>query len=263
MPRGTFQPDPRSAVAVPSPSPGAASPPPGYQGWWGLTFDREYGRQWLPVPYRWVTRDGSRYAYPGLDGGIYVQGLAHPGDPPVLLGGGATWSILDVADNGVYAVQGSTGGLWLLPFTGGVITMTTTGYWQAVWANAAYGTMTASVPSGVGNTIVRLDFSSLTMTDFFSRPGQTSSVVAFSPDRKPVIFVQAPNGLQIWTGYGPPFTEIADLANTGFSPSGNPIFDRHGMWLSSSIGTAIHVEERTWYAMSGIGGKLAGGCEYY
>jgi hypothetical protein len=249
VPSGTFQPDPRSAVTV-------ASAP----GWWGLTYDGPYGRQWLPVPYRWVTPDGSRYAYPGPDGGIFLQGLDHPGDPPLLLGRGATWSIVDVTADGVYAVTGSTGGLWLLSFGGSITTITTSGYWQAVWGRLAFGTMTPSVPSGSGNTIVELDFRSLSMTEFFSRPSQTSSVVAFGPDGRPVIYVQTPTGLQIWTGFYPPFTEIADLSTSGFKPSGNPIVDSYGLWLSGPSGTALHVTEPRWYWMSDNGGQLAGRC---
>jgi hypothetical protein len=176
------------------------------------------------------------------------------------LGRGATWSIVDVTADGVYAVTGSTGGLWRLTFGGAVTLITTSGYWQAVRGRFAYGTMTSSVPSGAGNTIVQLEFTSLSMTEFFSRPSQTSSVVAFGHDGRPIIYVQAPNGLQIWTGFYPPFTEVADLSFSGFKPSGNPIADGHGIWLSGPSGTALHEDEPRWYWMSDMGGQLAGGC---
>jgi hypothetical protein len=166
---------------------------------------------------------------------------------------------VDVRLEGVYAVK-STGGLWLLPYTGGEITITTSGYWHAVGGGAAYGTETSSVPSGEGNMILRLDLNTGSTADWFYRPGQTSSVVAFSPNGNPVIYVQAPNGLQIWTGTGPPFTEIADLQGSPFYPSGDPIADSHGIWLAGAKGIALHLDGQGWFWMGGTGGRLAGVC---
>jgi hypothetical protein len=227
----------------------------GYPGFWGLTYDRAYSR-WLPVPYRWASADGKRYAYPGGAGGIVVQNVDT--STQVVLGEGTTWSILDVGASGIYAVKGSTGGLWLLPYAGGVTTITTSGYWQAVWGNYAYGTVTSAVPYGVGNTILRLDVSTGSTTEFFSRPSLTSSVVAFSPNGNPVIYVQA-QGLQIWTGTGPNITLIAEFGS-GFYPQGSPIVDSHGMWLAGYNGVVLWVEGQGWYPMSGLGGQLGGGC---
>src|SRR6266851_3020488 len=113
FPNASFIPDPRSAVSVPSPSPGSASPPPqygyGYQGWYGTAYDQAYSR-WLPVPYRWVSPDGTQ----------------------VELGEGKSWQILDVQATAVYAVTGQTGGLWRLPFSGTETQIASSGYWQAV-----------------------------------------------------------------------------------------------------------------------------------
>jgi hypothetical protein len=261
FPSGQFQPDPRSAVAVPSPSPGTASPPPqqgpAYQGFFGLSYDRAYSR-WLPVPYRWVSPDGKRYAYSGASGGIYVQNIST--NTEVELGEGSNWNLLDVGATGVYAVKGQTGGLWLLPYAGGVTTITTSGYWQAVWGTAAYGTITSSVPNGVRNNLLRLDLPSATTTDYFSPPQGSATVVAFSPNGNPVIYVYGPNGLQIWTGLGSGIGEIADFQYSNFYPNGPPIVDSHGIWLAGNNGAALRVEGQGWYWMSGIGGQLAGGC---
>src|SRR5229473_379467 len=89
FPGSTFVADPRSAVTVPSPSPGSATPTPqqygpGYAGWYGTTYDAKYSK-WLPVPWAWVSPDGSRYAYP-LNGDIYVQSVS--GGPELDLGEG-------------------------------------------------------------------------------------------------------------------------------------------------------------------------------
>ena len=256
FPGGSFQPDPRSAVAAPSPSPSGVSPYGG-QGWWGLTYDRAYSR-WLPVPQAWVTPDGKQYAYPGSPDGIYVQNLAT--GTQVELGEGTSWAVLDVEAAGVYAVKGSLGGLWLLPFTGGVTTITTSGFWQAVGGGAAYGTITSSVPSGAGNTIVRIDLNSKSTTDYFGQPGVTSSVAGFGPNGKPVIFVQGRNGLQVWTDTGAGIKGIAEVSGNRFYPNGPPLGDNHGLWLAGNNGIALYVYGQGWWWMTSIGGQLAGGC---
>jgi hypothetical protein len=262
FPNGNFIADPRSAVAVPSPSPGSASPPPpgygqGYPGWFGATYDRAYSR-WLPVPFAWVTPDGTRYAYPGASG-IYVQNVAN--GTGVELGEGKTWGVIDVEANGVYANTGSTGGLWLLSFAGAVTQVASSGYWQAVGGGFGYGTPTSQVPNGAGNTIIRVDLKNGTTTDFFSLPSLQSSVQGFDPAGNPVIYVQGPNGLQIWIGTAPNVaTEIASMYGANFYPQGPVIADIHGLWLAGGNGIALHVAGVGWYAMSSFGGQLAGGC---
>ncbi len=260
FPGGAFMADPRSAVAVPSPSPSASPPPPqygyGYQGWFGSTYDRAYSR-WLPVPYAWVSPDGARYAHPGTPDGIYVQNVSN--GTQVELGEGSTWQVLAVGATAVYAVKGSTGGLWLLPFAGGVTTITTSGYWQAVHGDSAYGTATSSVPQGAGNTILRLDLTTGTMADYFSRPSQISTVAGFGPGGNPVIYVQG-QPFTIWTGTGAGITQIADLSGSNFYPNGPPIADSHGLWLAGGNGIALYVDGQGWYWMSNLGGQLAGGC---
>jgi hypothetical protein len=175
------------------------------------------------------------------------------------LGDGSNWSIVDVGAIGVFAVKGSTGGLWLLPFAGGVTTITTSGYWHAVWGNDGYGTITSSVPYGVGTTILRLDISNGSTTQFFARPGQQSSVVGFTPNGNVVIYSQGQYGRQIFTGTGPDITMIADLAYNNFYTNGDPIVDSHGIWVAGN-GIALYVYGQGWFWMSRLNGQLAGGC---
>jgi hypothetical protein len=261
FPGGNFTADPRSAVTVPSPSPGTPSPPPQmgqYQGWWGTTYDRAYSR-WLPVPFAWVTPDGTRYAYPGQTGGVYVQNISNGTE--VELGDGKVWTVIDVEATGVYAVTGASGGLWFLNFSGTVTQVIATGYWQAVAAGFGFGTPTSSVPNGAGNTIMRLDLSNGTTTDYFSRQGVQSYVQGFDPAGNPVIYVQGLGGVEIWIGTAPNVaTEIANLNGSNFYPNGPLVSDIHGLWIGGSNGIALHVTGAGWYAMSNIGGQLAGGC---
>ncbi len=267
FPNGNFQPDPRSAVTAPSPSPSATPAPPqygyGYQGWWGTTYDRGYAR-WLPVPIAWVTPDGTRYAYPGQTDGIYVQNITN--GTQVELGEGRAWYPVDVEANGVYAVTGATGGLWLLTFAGGVTQVATTGYWQQVRGGYAYGTATSSVPSGAGNTILRLDLRTGQTVDYFAYPSIQSSVAGFDYTGRPVIYVQGQSQGQqvfyIYLGSSTPgrSTQIGSLAGSNFWPNGTPVADSHGLWFASGNGIALYVDGGGWYSMSAIGGQLAGGC---
>jgi hypothetical protein len=249
---------------VPSPSPGTASPPPqfgyGYQGWFGTTYDQAYAR-WLPVPYRWVSPDGTRYAYPGQPDGIYIQNVTN--GTSVEVGEGKSWQVLDVGANAVYAVTGATGGLWRLPFSGTVTQVTTSGYWQAMSPDGAfaYGTATSSVPQGAGNTILQLNVATGASIDYFAASARQSSVAGFDSGGNPIIYVQAQPGIQIWIGAGPGrAAPIADLTYANFYPNGAPIADRHGIWLAGGNGIALYVPGGGWYLMSGIGGQLAGGC---
>jgi hypothetical protein len=211
----------------------------------------------LPVPQTWVSPDGKQYAYPGSPDGIYVQNLAT--GTQVELGEGTQWSVLDVEAAGVYAVKGSVGGLWLLSFTGGITTITTSGYWQGVGGGAAYGTVTSSVPSGAENTIIRLDLSSKSTTNYFSVRGSLSTVAGFGAAGKPVIFVQGPIGREIWTDAGAGVIGIA-LLRSDFYPNGPPIGDGHGLWLAGTSGIALYVHGHGWQLMSTLGGQLAGSC---
>jgi hypothetical protein len=248
---------------VPSPSPGAASPLPqygyGYQGWFGTTYDQAYSR-WLPVPYRWVSPDGAHYAYPGQPDGIYIQNVAT--GTQVEVGEGKSWQVLDVDAAGVYAVSGPTGGLWRLPFSGAVTQITSTGYWQGLSSSGfAYGTATSAVPNGASNTILQLNLATGATIEYFTAYSRQSSVSGFDASGNPIIYVQGQPGIQIWIGTGPGrATPIADTSTSNFYPNGQPVADRHGIWLAGGNGIALSVPGGGWYLMSGIGGQLAGGC---
>jgi hypothetical protein len=261
LPNGNFIADPRSAVTAPSPSPGAPTPPPGYggyQGWWGTTYDRAYSK-WLPVPYRWVSPDGTRYAYPGRPDGIYIQNVAN--GTQVEVGEGSSWQVLDVDATAVYAITGSTGGLWRLPFSGTVTQITSTGYWQAVGSGFAYGTPTSQVPQGATTTIIRLDLKNGSTADYFASQVGQSAVQGFDGAGNPIIYVQGQNVFDVVTVTAPyTATRTANLYGTNFYPNGPPIPDRHGLWLASGNGIALYVQGVGWYKMSGFGGSLAGGC---
>jgi hypothetical protein len=269
LPSGTFQPDPRSAGLVPNANPAAgAAVPPAAMQWFGLTYDRGYSK-WLPVPYAWVTPDGTQYAYPGAPDGIYVVNVRDGSQ--VELGAGQTWAVLDVEAVGVYATTGSPGaasstqsGLWLLPFSGAIKQITTTGYWQAVTKGAAYGTATSSVPSGTANTILRLDLTSGTMSEWFTQPGAQGTVTGFDAKGNPVIVAKSQSWLSIWITVSPNrgflISNYYAAYGGAFTPNGPPLGDSHGVWFSSYDGIALYANDGNWYWMNSYGGTIAGEC---
>src|ERR1700687_3295997 len=121
FPGGTFIADPASAVSLP---PGAPTPQPmmGQQGY--LSYDRAFSK-WLPVPYSWVSPDGSRYAF-STSNSVWVQNVAD--SAKVLLGEGQPWVIVAYLSEGVYAAPPNAAGLWLLPVSTAPRQIANTGY---------------------------------------------------------------------------------------------------------------------------------------
>ena len=263
FPGRTFVADPSSAVTAPTP-PGATPPPsngmgPGYPtGWYGLSYDAAYSK-WLPVPWAWVSPDGSHYAYP-INGDVYVQNVA--AGTQLDLGVGQRYNVLKVENSGVYVTMPSQPGLWFLPFAGTARQITASGFWQAESSGEAYGTITSAVPQGATNTILKLDIASGTSTPFFSKDGAQSMVTGFDAQGHPVITAQFRDGAELFIATAPDTAQA--IAVSGFGgyyqpfPYG-PIADSHGTWFSVG-GGIILLANGSWYAMSSLGGTLAGQC---
>jgi hypothetical protein len=279
FPGATFVADPKSAVALPSPSPGSTPPPPPApvygQGYYvGLSYDHAYSR-WLPVQSSSVSPDGSRYAYVSADS-IYVVNVG--ADTQIELGQGHSWTIVGVGSQGVYASYVNQGGLWFLPFTGAAQQITTSGFWQQVSADAAYGTPTSAVPQGAVNNIIRVDLKTGAITDWFTHENTQSSVAGLDGNGHPIIYVNYySGGSEIWIATGPKeASAIAGAYNSngsygGFTPGGTPFADSHGIWITGNYtipnsnqggsGIALYVAGSGLYIMSAtIGGLVAGGC---
>lgn len=274
FPGGTFVADPSSSVVLPSPS-GATAPPQNGPGYGpnspGLSYDRAYAR-WLPVPPMWVSPDGKHYAYTQSDG-LYAVSVASGSQAELREGGG--WWIVGVQNDGVYAGNANAGGLWSFPYSGSARQITSTGYWQAATSTAAYGTTTSAVPQGATNAILRLDLATGKTVDWFTRPETQSSVAGFDGKGNPILNVRYNNnsGNELWIASGPSNAQaIAGYAvgyyASGFSTSGTPVADSHGLWLAGSwsspgtnaTGVVLYVAGSGLYWMSSIGGQLAGGC---
>ena len=267
FPGGTFIADPRSGVTLPSPSPGGPSPAPagpGYgPGYSGLSWDRAYSK-WLPVPWAYVTPDGSRYAYASSNS-IYVQNVADGTE--VELGEGKAWSIVGVQAEGVYGTNPNVAGLWLLPYSSPPRQITASGYWQAEAAGAAYGTLSSAVPQGISNPIVRLELKTGAITNWFDRPGTGISVVGFDRSGNPVIYVNyfQTASTEVWIATGPNSGRPLFGSSSGVWVNGPPIADSHGVWFSVQLanvvgGVNLLFDGSGVYVMAKVGALLGGGC---
>jgi hypothetical protein len=272
FPGNTFIADPNSGVSTPSPSPGGPTPAPapgyGYGAPSGLTYDKPYSR-WLPVPMQAVSSDGARYAFATADG-IYVVSVSSGAMTEV--GQGRLWTVTAMGASGVYATVPNTAGLWLLPYSGASPRqLISTGYWQAVGGGAAYGTPTSAVPQGTPSTIQKLDLSTNVIVDYFTRAGSQSYVAGFDAQGTPIIYANGASGSEVWIGslFLMARSNMPYGGTVGFSPSGAPAADSHGVWFSgyyqngySGGGTVIvvYIPGSGVYAVSSIGAQLAGGC---
>jgi hypothetical protein len=213
------------------------------------------------VPWAWVSPDGSRYAYP-LNGDIYVQSVS--GGPELDLGEGQRFNVLDVENDGVYVTANPNPGLWFLPFSGASKQITATGFWQAASHGAAYGTATSAVPQGATSTILKLDLKTGATTPFFSQQNAQGQVTGFDAQGHPTIQVGFTNGVALFLATAPgTATVMAALTYGQYQPppfpGGTPIADAHGLWFSTGQGIVLFANGE-WYAMTNIGGQLAGQC---
>ncbi len=267
FPGGTFVADPASAVALPSSAPGQPSPAPQYSnGSSQMSYDAQFSR-WVPVARSHLAPDGSVYAFESTSS-IYLENVASGTLSQV--GEGHAWTIVSVQAAGVYATQPNAAGLWLVPFAGTPRQITTAGYWQVGGADYAYGTPTSAVPNGVSNVLIRVDFKSGTVSDWFTRQGGQSSAIGLDGGGNVIIQVSyyTANVTEIWisTGAGKG-TPIAG-SDTGLTLSGLPVADSHGIWFGGIYGTyynahpgfVLYVPGRGLYWMSNVNAFLAGGC---
>ena len=269
FPGGTYIADPTSSVTIPSPSPAPSPSPPGYgPGYTGLSYDRAYSR-WLPVPYTQVAPDGRRYAHVSPDA-IYVENVAD--GTTIELGQGHAWGLIGVENEGVYAIIVNQPGLWLLPYSGTPKEIVTSGYWQIASRDAAFGTTVSAVPQGVANAIIRVDFATGAITNWFTRADTQSYVMGLDGGGHPLISVSYfANGAgnEVWDATGPNVATPIFGSGEYLGTNGSPLADSRGIWFpmyfsvpygQSTVGLALYIPGSGLYWMSNYGTQLAGAC---
>jgi hypothetical protein len=188
------------------------------------------------------------------------------------LGEGHAWTIIGVENEGVYATIVNQAGLWLLPYSGAAKQVTKAGYWQMAASGAAYGGTASAVPSGVANTIVRLDLKTGAVSNWFTRGGAQSYMFGFDAHGNALISVNyfvSGGGNEIWITTGPKDRVPMFGSRQNVQASGQPVADKHGIWFplyynggygASTQGIGLYVIGKGLYWMSSIGTSLAGGC---
>jgi hypothetical protein len=255
LPGGTFALDPSSDVSIPVPI-GSQSRPTSF----GFTF--RAGR-WFPVKPDWVSPDGSRYAYPDPTG-IHVITVADGTD--TVLGKGEAWQLLDLQNDGVYGVAANhTIGLWFLSLTGLQKQLTDRGYWITMSSGVAYGMQAQSVPSGVTNTVLRIDRTSGLVSTWWSDPPPGVQLLTVAPDDS--LLVSIPSQYFAFVDvrrmsqpdkWMPIFIDANGLGQQRYlnqpvvvDSKGTWISDNGGVWLVSAGGP---------FLVSTVSGQLASGC---
>jgi hypothetical protein len=175
------------------------------------------------------------------------------------VGAGNRWQVLDVEAEGIYAVQVSAAGLWLLPFSGSASQVTSAGYWTSVGGGAAYGTETSSIPNGVPTQIERFDLKTRTTQHWLKVANATIFPFGFDAAGHPIMSVTSFSNStsQLWLVKGPGTAEVLAENSNNF---GLPVGDSHGIWLMNYQTTFLLVPGQAMFAVAAIGGQLAGGC---
>jgi hypothetical protein len=192
------------------------------------------------------------------------------------LGIGHIWRVLSVGSQGVYATIVNQAGIWLVPFSGDAQPIKESGFWQAATTNYAYGTATSQLPSGIANTILRLDLRTGVVSDWFGQKDATSSVLGLDAVGRPILslYYFSNNASEVWLAIAPGQSYPIFGSIPGTTPSLNtqsaPIADTHGIWFpanyytgqpgTSASGVMLFVPGSGLYWMSSYGVQLAGGC---
>jgi hypothetical protein len=248
----------------------------------GFAYDRGFNR-WLPVDWRFVSDDGTKYVYatypdtspsPGASSVIHLVTVATGADRVVTRTG--QYVINDYSGNGVYLTEWIGGhdgpgpeiGWVLNPSTGAVRGLSRGqkyGYWVAAGAGwrTDYNPADPSVHNGPtgGNRVTRIDLGSgAEATWFYQQGADWVQVVGFDRQGHPLIAsAVASSGTQVvdlWL--------LTDASHRTRIYSG-PQFtnwmmaDANGIWLSDGATTYLYAGGSL-RQMASTGGQIAGGC---
>jgi hypothetical protein len=268
LPAGSFAPDPAGNIKS------KAS---------GLAYDRVFAK-WLPVDWRLVSDDGTRYTYatysgdpttPGSYSALHVVNVATGVDRIVTQTG--QYVINDFVGSGIYLspwVGGHDGpgpqiGSVMDPSTGSVRALSggqKYGYWIGSGAGwrTDYNTADPTVHQGMTgpNRIIRVDLASGSETTWFYQQGADwVQVLGFDQQGHPIVSSGVASGnsqeVTIWLITDPTHHSVM---YSGSLMMGWAMADSHGVWLSDGGAMYLYTAASGLKIVSPTGGQIAGGC---
>ena len=269
FPGGQFVVDPASQVTVPG---------PGARTSFGMSYDLGYHR-WLPVPWDWITPDGSKYVYATPTTVVVVSVVTGAIIREFGKEYGGEWWPLDTENGGVYAYQvvddksdpppESGMGLWLFPFPATEQAHAVPGSWAdhlAVRGSILYTSSQWSYPH-TPNTggLYRQDLNDggvITLIDA-GNPGDSSSEYIWVGAAADNVFVIRHDG-QLWVFHGASQTPSrldlgGDTPFMGSAYAYSIESGRHGTWIAGNHGLYLLTAQGVDRASDQVG-VLAGGC---
>lgn len=212
----------------------------------GLSYNWTFKR-WLPVPYKWVVPDESRYAYTDSQARIHLVNLSASSDSAITQSG--KWGVYGLTADAIYAGQRdptrqpSLLGLWRIPLTGGAPQqLASQGTWLVIGGGAAWSVVQSdpaprapAVPeNSVGFTLMRLDL----------QTGQTAIWYTSSGGRFHVVAADA-SGRAILAGVDAPRIWVVTAAGAGQATDVSSIVDAmadsHGVWYEDPMSIAVYL----------------------
>jgi hypothetical protein len=270
FPGGQLAADASSQVKVPGPAAGGRSS-------FGLSYDRGY-HKWLPVPYDWVSPDGTRYVYP-MGTTLAVVSVATGAIIQVLTKQQwAYWWPLDVENNGVWAmnvydstlaapVEGPFD-LFFVSFAGtispAIQTYPSSGPFHfAVRGHIGYDAYSNPVAPGqkASGTLVRSDFSNGQASLIFGTGNSSDPYVWAGVASDTVFLIVNDNQLVAIVGADPAQKPVAlggDLPKVGVGAY-SVLGDAKGIWIAGERGLYLMTPSGVARA-SDHTGVLAGSC---
>jgi hypothetical protein len=245
----------------------------------GLAYDRAYGR-WLPVDWRSVSDDGSRYTYAtygnndplsGTNSIIHIVNVATGADRILLRTG--QYIIMDYVGAGIYLaawIGGHDGpgpqvGWVVDPVSGSVRALSggqKYGYWIGSGAGwrMDYNTADPTVHTGMtgANRIIRVDLASgAEVTWFYQQGADYVQVEGFDRSGHPIVNSGVGGVSTMWL--------LTDASHRSKLFTGPTFFysataDLHGIWFSNGSATYLYNAASGLQEVSLTGGQIAGGC---
>lgn len=245
----------------------------------GLAYDRVY-RRWLPVDWRLVSDDGTRYTYvtysdtspsPGAFSVIHIVNVSTGADR--VLSRSGQYVIDDYVGQGIYLsawVGGHDGpgpqiGWVLDPSTGDIRSLNggqIYGYWIGSGAGwrTDYNQADPTVHQGMTgpNRLTRVDLASAVEATWFYQQGTDSvQVLGFDQAGHPIVSSSTGQVVTVWL--------LSDASHRSALFTGSifmnwAIADSHGIWFSDGGATYLYSAASSLQKVAATGGQFAGGC---